>query len=162
MAAEILAGLGAVKAAFDIAKGLKDIDDAARRNTAVIELQEQILSAQQAQSALIERIRDLEKEVAGFAIWETEKKRYKLTDYGGGTFAYELKAEAAEGEPSHRICAACFQKGHKSILQFDFRTSKGQDRYKCPDCKTEFDQGHRQQRDLPTQANTRYNPYRRG
>jgi len=35
---------------FDIAKGLKDIDDAARRNAAVIELQERILSAQQSQS----------------------------------------------------------------------------------------------------------------
>jgi Staphylococcal nuclease homologue len=42
---------------------LKDIDDATRRNAAVIELQEKILDAQQAQSALIEKARELEKEV---------------------------------------------------------------------------------------------------
>jgi hypothetical protein len=42
MVAEILGGISALKSAFDIAMGLKDIDDAARRNTAVIELQEKI------------------------------------------------------------------------------------------------------------------------
>ena len=35
MAAEIIAGLGALKTAFDIAKGLKDIDNAVSRNAAV-------------------------------------------------------------------------------------------------------------------------------
>ena len=57
MVAEIYAGLSAFKAMFDMAKGLKDINDAAIRNGAVIELQEQILSAQQQQSELIERVR---------------------------------------------------------------------------------------------------------
>ncbi len=51
MVAEVFAGLGAIKTAFDLAKGLKDIDDATRRNAAVIKLQEKILDAQQAQSA---------------------------------------------------------------------------------------------------------------
>jgi hypothetical protein len=40
MVGEAFAGLGAIRTDFDIAKGLKDIDDAARRNAAVIELQE--------------------------------------------------------------------------------------------------------------------------
>ena len=40
MVGEALAGLGALKTAFDLAKGLKEIDDAARRNAAVIELQQ--------------------------------------------------------------------------------------------------------------------------
>jgi hypothetical protein len=44
MVGEVFAGIGALKTAFDIAKGLKDIDDVARRNAAVIELQEKILS----------------------------------------------------------------------------------------------------------------------
>jgi hypothetical protein len=59
--AGIYGGISAFKAAFDIAKGLKDINDAAQRNAAVIELQEKILSAQAAQAALIERVHDLEK-----------------------------------------------------------------------------------------------------
>jgi hypothetical protein len=147
MVAEVFAGIGAIKTAFDIAKGLKDIDDAASRNAAVIELQEKILTAQTAQSTLIERIRELEKEVAGFETWDAEKQRYRLTDFGGNTFAYALKQEAANGEPSHRICPNCYEKRHRSILQFDFRTSVGQDKYKCPSCKTEYEFGSRQQRD---------------
>jgi uncharacterized protein YlxW (UPF0749 family) len=85
MVAEVFAGIAALKTAFDIAKGLKDIDDAARRNAAVIELQEKILSAQQSQAALVERVHELEKEVAGFDQWETERKRYALTDFGAST-----------------------------------------------------------------------------
>jgi hypothetical protein len=64
MVAEVYATLGAFKAMFDMAKGLKDINDAAIRNGAVIALQEQILTAQAAQSTLIDRVNDLEKEVA--------------------------------------------------------------------------------------------------
>ena len=40
MVAEVYAGLTSLKVAFDLAKGLKDMDDATRRNAAVIELQE--------------------------------------------------------------------------------------------------------------------------
>ena len=50
MVAEVFAGLSAIKTAFDLAKGLKDIDDATRRNAVIIELQEKILSARDAQS----------------------------------------------------------------------------------------------------------------
>jgi hypothetical protein len=56
-----------------------------------------------------------------------------LTDFGGGTFAYLLKPGAANGEPTHRICAQCYQKGQKSILHFLHRSS-GQDYYKCQSC----------------------------
>ncbi len=143
VAAEIISGLGGLKAAFDLAKGLKDIDDATRRNAAVIELQEKILTAQQAQSSLVERVHELENKVAGFEAWDAEKKRYKLKDFGGGTFAYELQPEEARGEPTHRVCAACYQKRHLSILQFGFRGQSGDEHYDCPECKTRFRFGGR-------------------
>lgn len=78
MVAEVFAGLSAIKSAFDIAKGLKDIDDASRRNAAVIELQEKILAAQQAQTTLIETVRELKARVAELETWEAEKERYEL------------------------------------------------------------------------------------
>lgn len=130
---EILAGLGAFKTAFDAAKALKDINDVAIRNAAVVELQEKILAAQQAQTTLIEEIRNLEKKVAAFETWEAEKQRYQLTDFGGSTFAFLLKPDSANGEPPHRICASCYQKGKKSILQF-VDHSDGQDIYDCFEC----------------------------
>jgi hypothetical protein len=116
MVAEIF-GLSAIKTAFDLAKGLKDIDDSARRNAAVIELQEKILAARETQSALLERISELEKKVASFETWESEKQRYELKEVGAGSLAYAVKESMRNGEPAHHICAACYQHGHKSILQ---------------------------------------------
>jgi hypothetical protein len=142
MAAEILAGLGALKTAFDLAKGLKDIDDAARRNAAVIELQEKILAAQEAQSTLVKHIDELEAKVTGYENWETEKKRYALTDFGGNSFAYALKPEEANGEPAHRICPNCYEKRQKAILQFKFRAATGRDKWICNNCSKEFEFGH--------------------
>src|SRR5579864_1037972 len=75
------------------------------------------------------RIDDLEKEVAGFENWETEKQRYQLTDFGGNSFAYSLKPQAANGEPSHRICPNCYERGQKAILQFKFRAATGRDKW---------------------------------
>ncbi len=142
MVAEVFAGIGALKTAFDIAKGLKDIDDTARRNAAVIELQEKILSAQEAQATLVERVRELESKVASLEQWEAEKKRYTLTDFGASSFAYLLKPEAANGEPSHRICPNCYEKRQKAILQYKFRSATGRDKWKCNTCDKDFEFGH--------------------
>jgi hypothetical protein len=123
----------------------------------VIELQGVILAAQSSalaaqsdQLALLEDIRGLKQKMADLEAWAAEKKRYKLTDYGGGTFAYALKPDAAEGEPAHRVCADCYQKGHKSILQFIMTTVNRQERHICPSCKTEFNFGMPQKRQQPS------------
>ena len=115
MAGEIFAGLTAIKTAFDIAKGLKDIDDAASRNAAVIELQGKILDAQSGQAALIETVGALKARVAELEAWDADKKRYKLTDLGAGMSAYTLKEGMENGEPPHYLCAACYNEGHKSL-----------------------------------------------
>ena len=132
MVAEIYGGISAVKAAFDIAKGLKDIHDATLRNAAVIELQEKILSAQEMQAALIDRIRDLEKEVANFEAWEAEKRKYKLYHFGWGAYAYMLKPDTRGSEPPHWICTKCFSDKKTFIIQM--RIFNGQQFY-CPNCK---------------------------
>jgi hypothetical protein len=122
MVGEVFAGLSALKTAFDIAKGLKDLDDATRRNAAVIELQEKILTAQSAQAELVETISELKSRVAELEAWDAEKQRYKLTEIGYGMTAYTLKEGMEEGEPSHRLCATCYSDGHKSIMQTETRS----------------------------------------
>jgi hypothetical protein len=117
MVGEAIAGLSALKTAFDMAKGLKDISDATIRNAAVIELQEKILSAQETQSSLAQQVSDLEKEVARLKDWEADKKRYELTELGPGIVAFSIKETMRNGEPVHRICANCFSGGKKSYLQ---------------------------------------------
>lgn len=137
MVAEVIAGLGAFKTMIDLAKGLKDINDATVRNGAVIELQEHILTAQMAQAALIERVRDLEEKVASFETWNTEKERYELKGVGYGTFIRMLKANARGAEPPHWVCDNCYQKRMIAIIQRG--SIVGPRAWFCPSCKTTYD-----------------------
>jgi hypothetical protein len=118
MAAEVLAGVAALKNAFDIAKAIKGMSDAAAINAAVIELQGQILAAQTDQFALLEQKQVLEEKVTKLETWEAEKQRYELKALRDGVpiFAYALKEAMAAGEPPHFICPDCYQRAVKSIL----------------------------------------------
>src|SRR5215831_3114477 len=125
---EIGGAISAIKAAKNIAEAMIGLRDAAAFQEKRIELQSKILDAQSGmlaaqdeRSALVERIRQLEKQVADLEAREREKQRYRLKDFGSGTFAYTLKAEAAEGEPLHHACAKCYKEGHVTILQFRHR-----------------------------------------
>jgi hypothetical protein len=135
--AETMAGLSAFKSLYDSAKALKDMNDAAVRNTAVIELQEKILAARDAQTSLLERVGELKKEVAHLKDWEADKKRYQLAEIGGGVVALALKPSMSDGEPMHYLCADCAAKGAKSYLQPHIR-GPYYDQYKCKGCGFEI------------------------
>ena len=136
MVSELYAGLTSLKVAFDLAKGLKDIDDATRRKAAVIELQEKILSAQSTQATLVETIGELKKRVAELEAWEADKQRYELKSIAPGVFAYRLKESMANGEPIHDLCAACFKHGKPSLLQrFDMGMNKLMN---CSECNAQI------------------------
>ncbi len=140
MASEIVAGLGAFKAMFDLAKGLKDISDATARNAVAIELQEGILTAQAQQAALVERVGELEAEVARFETWEAEKQRYKLQRFEPGVFLWCLKEDAQPPEPGHSLCPNCYEQRCKSILQTEWKSGPIEKMY-CPACKSDFTTG---------------------
>lgn len=143
MVAEVFAGVSALKTAFDIAKGLKDIDDATRRNAAIIELQEKILSAQSAQSELVETVGELKKRVTELETWETDKQRYELQEIWPGLFCYAVKDSMRGSEPPHRICANCYSSGKKSFLQKPI-SGEYYDEYRCNTCgeKIPVDKGN--------------------
>jgi hypothetical protein len=133
--AETFAGLGIFKSLYDSAKALKDINDATVRNGAVIELQEKILIARETQTALLDRVGELEKEVTGFKTWEREKDRYALKDASGrGEFAYIIKKSEQRGEPVHAICARCYQQDKKSILQWSGKGFDSEVHWRCLIC----------------------------
>lgn len=133
MAGEIFAGFSAFKTMLDMAKALKDLDTATARNSAVIELQEKILAAQTEYAALTERVSYLEEEVARFENWEAEKQRYQLEELPPGIFVYALKKGMERGEPPHKICANCYQKGLKSLLH-NLGQNNGLTHWKCHGC----------------------------
>lgn len=146
----IASAIGSIQSARDIAKTAIGLRDAAVLQAKVSELTDAILAAQASaldaqseQFALVQRVRDLEEKLVELETWEAEKQRYQLQDFGGGTFAYLLKEDMSGGEPPHRICAACYQKRHKSILQSDGQNYSGQDLYDCPECGTSFRFGKR-------------------
>jgi hypothetical protein len=100
------------------------------------------IAASTREAALLDRVSQLEKEMARFETWEDEKKRYELKEFGKGAFAYSLKAEAQGAEPMHQICPTCYENRRKSILQIvpgnNVRTNLGiKSVHRCPACKTE-------------------------
>jgi hypothetical protein len=124
-------GVSALQTAFNLAKGMKDLNTAVAINSAVIELQENILSAQQAQAALVKRIDDLERKVADFEKWDAEKEKYDLKEIHPHNYAYASKPNAERPETPHLICAKCFEDRKKYILQKSSAVH-----LTCPQCKT--------------------------
>ncbi len=105
-------------------KTLKSIDDRVKLNEAIYSVQESLLSAQQMaldsqqeMTAIVEAKGALEKEIASLRTFEAEKARYAMHETEAGGITYLVKEDARNGEPSHHICAACYQKSVKSVLQ---------------------------------------------
>lgn len=135
--------LTSLKAASELTQSLIKLRDTAKIGEISIELNGKIAAAQQLaiaaqgeQTALVREIDDLKKKIVEFENWTAEKERYQLHDFGGGTFGYLLKEGMENGEPAHRICANCYNKGHKSILQNSGDKYQGREKYECPNCGT--------------------------
>lgn len=155
MIAETAMGLGALKTALDLVKGLQAASTKAEINDVKIALQERIwearealAAAQETQAASLTRIRELEQELVSFENWESEKERHELKAVDRGCFAYMAKPGMENGEPPHWLCTNCFNRRQLSILQY-----KGQDRtptggrdltstYACDTCKSSIRVGY--------------------
>ena len=135
--------INSIQAVGKLAKSLVGMHDASLIREKTIELNEAILaaqgsalSAQSEQFGLLEKIGSLEKKIAQMEAWDTEKQRYQLTT---GRFAYSLKSEAAAAEPSHKICANCYDtRNEKSILQHELIFPGRIDALVCNNCGAEL------------------------
>lgn len=140
--AEIATGLTSLKAAYELTKAIKDISDATKIQSTIFELQRIILEAQssainarEAHAAQIDRIRELEQEIDRLKAWDAEKQNYELKAIGQGAFAYMLKPSMRCTEPAHWLCQNCYEKGKKSVLQYQSHLARSAI-YKCPSCST--------------------------
>jgi hypothetical protein len=128
--------------------GLRDsakiLENTVELNQKILSVQTALANAQAEQATLVQTISKLKKELARFETWKAEKHRYKLTEVASGVFTYVLQPETAAGEPSHWICASCYQKGKKSIPQGFNSTTFGW-RHECPACKLKIETGFRSQ-----------------
>jgi hypothetical protein len=136
----IQSAITSLNTAANIAKGFLQLRTIAEMQGKVIELQSAILAAQSSalaaqseQATLIQRISELEKEIARVKAWEGQKQRYKLHSPWEGATVYALKRSMCEGEPAHWICTHCYEDGRRSILQFGYKKEAG-NAYRCPSC----------------------------
>ncbi len=120
----IAGAYGGIKAATDITQSMLTLKTDAAVTTKVVELngvllglQSQLNSAHADQTTLTRRIGGLEAEIAQFKRWEQEKERYQLHQTEAGGLVYRIKPEVQGTEPLHYICADCYQKAVKTILQ---------------------------------------------
>jgi hypothetical protein len=136
-------GATALKTAGDIAKTFVGLRDSAKLLEQSVELNRQILSAQQAlveareeQATLVQQVRALEEEIARLKSWETEKQKYDLKDLGHGAFAYVRNSSAKPTQAPHWLCTNCYSKGKPSILLNTNRQTWGADLHvwQCPEC----------------------------
>lgn len=139
-AAEFAAALTSLKLAFDMTKAMKDIRDATvfqgevfKLQRVIMEAQDSAIRAREAHSAQIDRVRELEAEVAGLKARDADKHRYELKNIAPGALAYMLKPEARGGEAPHWFCQACYDQGKKSLLQ---KSPMSKPIYACTACKT--------------------------
>jgi hypothetical protein len=143
----ITAAVGSLKVAGEIAHGLITLKTttevqakAIELNHKIIDAQHQIFAANAAQTTLVERIRELESQIARMRDWDAQKQRYKLATPFPGCMVYALQKSMSEGQPAHYLCTSCFQKGEPSILQGreGRQTKEGKARaaYWCPVCES--------------------------
>jgi Zn finger protein HypA/HybF involved in hydrogenase expression len=146
---DIGSALGALQSASNIVKTLTSLRLDGEKAAKLTELNREILAAQTgaiqanaAQAHLIERVRALEKQIANFETWDTEKEKYQLKSVSRGAFAYVPKHGMETGEPAHWLCANCYQNRKKSLLQYFSAPSGSVDFDKhiwaCGACKSQI------------------------
>lgn len=112
-----------LQSASQLAKALIGLRDSAMIDAKVIELRDLLIEAQGStmqaqteQSALIQEVRDLKKQIMDMENWDKEKQRYQLIEPWARCVVYPLKETSKGTEPAHYICEHCYQAGIKSIL----------------------------------------------
>lgn len=147
----IAAAANSLKVAGDIAAGLISLKTVTEVQAKAIELNQKIIAAQHeifaanaAQSDLVQRVGDLERQIAQIKAWDEQKKRYKLTNpwEGNPALVYALTASCKDTEAAHWICTKCYDDGKRSILQPN-KDKTGFILLICPTCKAEIHTGWR-------------------
>ena len=82
-----------------------------------LQAKEVVLTLQGEVAALEQNIRELEEENTRLRKFEVDREKFELRAIAPQSFAYAEKREARADQPSPYLCAACFEKSERSILQ---------------------------------------------
>lgn len=92
-------------------------EKAIESQAAIISVQSAMLTLQSQYQTLLNEKAELEKRLVAIEDWSAEAGKYELQEVGTGAFVYVLKENVNDTAPSHWLCANCYQKKQKSILQ---------------------------------------------
>lgn len=109
-------------------------EKAIQLQSAIISLQSNLMAIQAQNQDLLRTKDDLEKKLIEMKSWKSEAKKYELCEVASGVFVMATKQNSQPSSPMHWICANCYQKREKSILQYIGNPSDGA-QYECPNCK---------------------------
>lgn len=144
----IAAALTSLKAAKDIGEAMVGIRDNATFQTRLVEFQSKLIEAnsaalavQEERSALLDRIRELEKELCELKSLRAEMARYRLEMLPLGKYVRALKPDEVNEDPSHYACDVCFRRDRISILHQD-EPAQGTYKLRCYECGTVLTVGH--------------------
>jgi len=142
MYAEIAAGFAGIKTLGELTSLILKMkldsavtEKAIESQTAIIALQNTMLTLQSEYQALLQEKDRLEKRLVEAENWEAEASKYELIKVSEGAFVYALKPDQFTTAPSHWLCTQCYQQKQKSILQMAGK-SLGRWYYSCPSCET--------------------------
>lgn len=154
MVGEVSSGLVWFKVAFNTASALKTIHENVKRNEAISEILDALVTAQAEQLKLMEENSGLKRQLAEREAWESESQRYQLSEVAAGVLARTPKEFGPGKEPFHMLCANCFEKRQKAFLQATQEIRHRRRVYKCHGCKSDYEidaaQGPMPLRPLPT------------
>lgn len=115
--------VGSAKTAVDMALGMSKLKDQAEYSAKALEMHAHLASllaelaqASIAQHAAQDEARDLRKQLDDLRNTLRDLERYKLNTPFPGVVVYALDEAKSNGEPPHYLCATCYPKGIKSIL----------------------------------------------
>jgi hypothetical protein len=144
MLIEISQAFSSVKAITDLASLLSKtrtdsavVQKAIDLQSIIISLQSSLTIIQSEYQALLAEKDDLKKQVMELENWQTESSNHALQEITSGVFVYTKKIHQDSSEPMPWLCVNCYDKKHKSILQYKEITVNGTI-YICHNCGKEI------------------------
>lgn len=130
-AALTTASIESFKILGNLVKGVLDVHERVRLDSALIEIQQNLLQQQAAHMDVISRyhtvamekdtlqkeLLDAKEQLAKARQFKADADRYRLVRVCPGLTVYALKESAANGDPPHWLCPQCLGSGVKSFVQ---------------------------------------------
>jgi len=114
-----------VSAILSASKNAAVTQKAAELTSVIISLQSDILSMQSEYQSVLQERDEWKTKAQRQEAWERTKSKYQLFSPSEGSFVFASIENNEIEEPSHWLCANCFNKEIKSFLQLIKKTTEG-------------------------------------